>query len=72
MIDVDEAIQIATDFLARRRSELGDQRELPRVQEVTTGRVQTADGGRLCHIVSFGWPIRIGVDQETGSADMLR
>jgi hypothetical protein len=72
MVDIDEAVQTATLFLARRLTELSDQRELPSVQDVTTGQVATPAGESPCHMVSFGWPLRVAVDQETGNADMQR
>ncbi|MFG1867821.1 hypothetical protein [Micromonospora arborensis] len=72
MIDTDEAVQIATRFLANRHTEVQDQREPPSVQEVTVEQVATPTGERRCHIVSFGWPVRVAVDEETGDADMLR
>jgi hypothetical protein len=68
VVDTDEAIRIATRFLADRLAE----REVPTVQEVTVGQVATETGQRRCLIVSFGWPLRVAVDQETGDADMLR
>ncbi|MEW1585988.1 hypothetical protein AB0283_11125 [Micromonospora vinacea] len=72
MVDTDEAIQIAIRFLAGRLTERQDLREPPSVQEVTIEQVATVTGVRRCHVVSFGWPVRVAVDQETGDADMLR
>ncbi|RQX19434.1 hypothetical protein DDE19_04120 [Micromonospora ureilytica] len=72
MVDTDEAIQIAMRFLARRLAERQDLREPPRVQGVSVEQVMTVTGARPCHIVNFGWPLRVAVDQETGDADMLR
>ncbi len=59
-------------FLADRLGERQDLRELPSVQGVTAEEVVTVTGERRCHVVSFGWPLRVAVDQETGDADMLR
>ncbi|MCX5119187.1 hypothetical protein OG992_18540 [Micromonospora sp. NBC_00362] len=59
-------------FLAGRLAERQDLREPPSVQDATIEQVTTATGVRLCHVVSFGWPLRVAVDQETGDADMLR
>ncbi|WP_433315275.1 hypothetical protein ACQP0U_02145 [Micromonospora sp. CA-269861] len=72
MVDSDEAVQIAMRFLARRLDERQGLRELPDVQGVTVEQVATVTGARRCHVVSFGWPLRVAVDQETGDADMLR
>ncbi|WP_444949661.1 hypothetical protein [Micromonospora ureilytica] len=72
MVDTDEAIQIAMRFLAGRLAERQDLRDPPGVQGVTVEQVVTATGARPCHIVSFGWPLRVAVDQQTGDADMLR
>ncbi len=72
MLDAAEAVQIATQFLARRLAELNDQRELPGVHDVTVRQVATPEGEKPYHIVSFGWPLRVAVDQETGHPDMLR
>ncbi len=45
------------------------------MRQSVDGRVEqvaTVTGVRRCHVVSFGWPLRVAVDQETGDADMLR
>ena len=72
MVDTDEAVQIAMRFLAGRLTERQDPREPPSVQGVTIEQVATVTGVRRCHVVSFGWPLRVAVDQETGDVDMLR
>jgi hypothetical protein len=72
VIDADEAVHIATRFLARRYEEQQVPGELPSVQEVTVEQVVTPIGERRCHVVSFGWPVRVAVDEETGDSDLLR